>query len=196
MIDLPTVIVRIRRDDLIAHGACVDGLALFDSIAHAQGNPKRVRMRWSMLAQFWLATSSPSFARWLREKGLLPPVYAASGADLSRADLSRANLSRAYLSGADLSGVNLSRAHLSRAHLSRADLSGANFSGADLSGANLSRAYLSGANLSGANLSRAYLSGADLETCFWSKSRPPPDGWSHDPPLTDRDWVMLRRVST
>jgi uncharacterized protein YjbI with pentapeptide repeats len=174
---LPTIIIRIRRVDLIEKDACPEGLKLFDAIAQMQGNPKRVRMRWSQLAQAWLMSAYPSFASWLVNQGMIPR------ANLSRANLFGANLSYANLSYANLSYANLSYANLSYANLSYANLSGANLSGADLSYANLSRAYLSG----------AYLSGANLGGCYWPKTRPAPDGWTHDPPVADRVWVILRR---
>ncbi len=53
----------------------------------------------------------------------------------------------------------------------------------------LSNANLSNANPSGADLSNAYLSGA-----YWPKSRPAPEGWTHEPPVADREWIVLRRA--
>ena len=157
-LSVPSVIVRIRRVDLVALNACESGLAAFDRIACMQGNPTRVRFRATLTHQLWLATAYPSFTAWLREHGLLPPMFAKSGADLGGANL--------Y--GADLGG---------------ADLYGANLYGADLYGADLR-----GANLYGANLY-----GADLGGVYWIKSRPAPDGWTHDPPAAHCEWVVLRR---
>ena len=94
-LSVPSVIVRIRRVDLVALNACESGLAAFDRIACMQGNPTRVRFR---------ATRT-----------------------------SAARTSAADLRGADLRGV------------------------------------------------------------YWIKSRPAPDGWTHDPPAAHCEWVVLRR---
>lgn len=102
-----TVIIRIRRRDLVAAGACGEGLAVFDAIAAMQGRAGVVRWRATLLHQLWLAKAYPSFCRWLIENGMIPPVFAPEYADLRRADLTGANLYRANLEGADLSGANL-----------------------------------------------------------------------------------------
>ena len=78
--------------------ACSEGLALFDAILAAQTERRiasgkrplnRLRVRWTPLAQLWLARDASGFSQWLFDKGLAPSV-----------NLSGANLSSAYLSGA------------------------------------------------------------------------------------------------
>ena len=130
--------VSIRRSELVAEGACSDGLALYDSIlAHRnehrgrRGLPARDRlvMRWTRLHTLMLATSHPGFHGWCVERGILP-----------QASLAGANLDGANLDGANLDGANLARANLARAYLDGANLARANLAGAYLDGANLARA--------------------------------------------------------
>jgi hypothetical protein len=61
---------------------------------------------------------------------------------------------------------------------------------------NLRGADLYGADLRGADLYGANLGGADLGDCYWPKSRPAPEGWTHDPPVADREWIALRRAES
>jgi hypothetical protein len=107
---LLVISVAVRRDELVRHQACADGLALFDRIL-AQCGPRsrklgRIYVReWTPLHWAWLLVNHCAFAGWLAEKGIV-----------SRANLSGANLSGANLSGANLSGANLSWANLSWAY--------------------------------------------------------------------------------
>lgn len=118
------IYVYLSRKTLVRYEACSEGLALFDSLAKAQGRKDRVRVRWSPLAQVWLARDYPGFSAWLFDHGLIPRV-SLRGADLRGAYLSGADLSGAYLRGADLRGADLSGADLSGADLNGADLNGA-----------------------------------------------------------------------
>lgn len=89
----PNLTLRVYRKRLVDNEACADGLALYDAIADGA---KSIKMRWTPLAQVWLAVGAPAFAGWLRDCGIVPS-----------ANLSRANLPRADLYGANLSGANL-----------------------------------------------------------------------------------------
>jgi len=155
--------VTIHRRALQRHGACEEGLALFDAIKGcadgeraAAGKPARkgLVVRWTRVHAIWMATVYPAFSRWLNDHDLIPAINLTC-ADLTCADLTRANLTRANLYGADLTRANLTGADLTRADLTRANLTGANLYGADLYGADLYGANLYGANLYGANLTRA-----------------------------------------
>ena len=181
------ITVTIRRSELVKHGACASGLALFDSIAALQSadDPRRlrrIRIPWCELADAWLAVGASGFVGWLRAKKLVP-IADLSGANLRGANLRGADLSGADLYGADLSGADLYGADLSDANLSGADLYSANLHGADLSGASLRGASLRGANLSdanlhGADLYGANLSDADLSDAFRYSSDPGVPGWT------------------
>jgi uncharacterized protein YjbI with pentapeptide repeats len=175
--------LTLRRADLVAARACFEWLSIFDAICALRGDdraplvrrggvsrrdPQRLRIELTPLAQLWMARDARGAVSWLRERGVLGPVYAprvqASGVDLG---------------GANLIGADLRGANLSGANLRSADLGGANLYGADLRGADLR-----GANLSGANLRSADLGGA------WR--------WSDDPAVpgwTLRDGVLCRGVS-
>jgi len=169
--------VTIHRKTLEKHGACADGLALYDAIAAMLPEDdarrhKRIRIaNWTPLHSIWpYAAGCGSFARWLEDRGIIPRANLA-GADLRGAYLRGANLAGADLRGADLRGADLDGAYLRGASLAGANLDGANLAGANLAGANLDGAYLAGANLAGANLDGAYLDGA-----FRGLSAPVP-GW-------------------
>jgi hypothetical protein len=152
------ITVTIHRKTLERHGACPEGLALYDAIA-ARTDCITIA-EWTPLHSIWpYVAGYGAFARWLEARGIIPRVD-FSGANLSHVNLSCANLSCANLSRANLSRAVLSCANLSRAVLSCANLRGANLYVADLSGANLYGADLFRANLSGANLSGANLYGA------------------------------------
>ena len=118
-------VLILRRADLVAADACAAWLGIFDEILAMRGadaapwvrrgsvsrrDPSRLRIELSPLAQLWMARSARGAVTWLREKGVLGPVYAprlrAAGIDLSGADLRGADLSGAYLRGADLSGAD------------------------------------------------------------------------------------------
>ncbi len=185
------ITVTIHRKTLERHGACAEGLALYDAIAARlpesdARRDRRIKINWTRLHSVWPYVAGYGlFARWLEARGIIPRAdfFGAnlshvnlsnadlSGVDLSAANLSRADLSCATLSGATLSGADLSCADLSGATLSCANLHSADLSGVDLSGANLSRANLSGARLHGATLSHANLHGA-----YRGSSSPIP-GW-------------------
>ncbi len=134
--------VEITREELTAHNACKDGIALFEACCRRfKGGARKVRVDWTPLHAVWSAVAYPSFTGWARDVGIIP---------------------MANLSGANLRGANLSGADLRDADLSGANLRGADLYGANLRGANLRGADLSGANLRGANLRGADLRGADL----------------------------------
>jgi uncharacterized protein YjbI with pentapeptide repeats len=156
--------VRLTREELQRHGACAEGLGLFEWLCGEQGRDDLHVREWTAFHSLYLAAGLPAFAGWLRDEGLIPGL---SGADLRGADLRGAYLTRTNLSGANLYGANLSGAYLS----------GSNLSDANLSGAYLSGAYLSGANLYGAYLSGAYYPHGDL-----------PEGWERG-----TDGYLLRR---
>ena len=219
--------LTLRRADLVAANACAEWLGIFDAICAMRGletapivrrgqiwrrDPQRLRIELTPLAQLWMARDAHGAVSWLRDRGVLGPVYAprvqASGIDLRGAYLGGAYLRGAYLrgaylrgaylGGADLSGADLRGADLSGADLRSADLYGANLRSADLrsadlSGADLRGAYLSGADLSGADLRGAYLRGADLRSADLSGAW----RWSDDPAVpgwTLRDGVLCREV--
>jgi len=174
--------VSIRRSELVAEGACSDGLALYDSIlAHQnehrgrRGLPARDRlvMRWSRLHTLMIATSHPGFHAWCVEHGILP----------------QASLRSANLVGANLRGASLVGANLRSANLDGADLRGADLRGASLVGANLRSANLRGASLVGADLLGANLRGAKRG---WHNA--PIDGWDSDPDACGC-CVLLRRAA-
>ena len=133
-------VLILRRADVVAARACAEWIGIFDEILAMRGadaaplvrrgavsrrDPERLRIELSPLAQLGMARDARGAVTWLREQGVLGPVFAprlrAEGIDLSGADLSGA-----YLRGADLYGANLR---------------GANLYGADLRGANLTGAY-------------------------------------------------------
>lgn len=106
--------LTLRRADLVAAGACAEWLATFDAICALRGDdraplvrrggvsrrdPSRLRVELTPLAQLWMARDAYGAVSWLRNKGVLGPVYApraqASGIDLRGADLSSADLSSA-----------------------------------------------------------------------------------------------------
>jgi len=199
-----SIILRIYRRDLLAAAACANGLAVYDAIAAmalARGDEratKRLRLRWTPLHALWLASAYPSDARWLVEEGIVPAVamYGAplDGASLDGASLDGASLRNASLDGASLRNASLRNAFLDGASLRNASLDGASLRNASLDGASLDGASLRNASLVGASLVDASLRNAFLDGAYWSKSRPAPDGWTHDPPRADRDWVVLRRA--
>ena len=170
-----TAVLTLRRTDLVAANACEEWLAVFDEICAMRGadaapwvrrggvsrrDPGRLRIELTPLAQLWMARDARGAVAWLREQGVIGPVYVprlrAEGLDLRGADLRDA-----YLSGADLRGANLRDADLRGAYLRDAYLSGADL-GAYLNGADLRGADLRDADLRGADLRAAYLPDADL----------------------------------
>lgn len=113
-----------------------------------------------------------------------------TGAYLTFANLADARLDDADLTGADLSAVNLTGAYLTRANLTRACLQWATVTRADLTGADLRGLVTSGGlprewGLPRSDFPRTLrslnLSSANLEDAKWSKDRPAPEGWVHDP---------------
>ena len=140
-----TAVLTLRRTDLVAARACAEWLAVFDEICALRGDeraplvrrggvslrdPERLRVALTPLAQLWMARDARGAVTWLREQGVLGPVFAprlrAEGIDLRGADLRGANLR-----GADLRG-----AYLSSADLSSADLCGANLDDTKIKGTN------------------------------------------------------------
>jgi hypothetical protein len=154
------ILVRLTREALHAHRSCAAGVEVFDAIA----SDGAVEIEWTPLAAVWLAAAYPTYARWLRERGLVPPAY----------------LRDAVLRGADLRGADLRGAYLRRAYLRGADLARADLARADLAGADLRGANLEGANLEGADLEVADLEGADLAGAIVGAGAPAPPGWRVD----------------
>ena len=141
---MKAAVLTLRRAELVAARACAEWRAVFDEICALRGadaapwvrrggvslrDPERLRVALTPLAQLWMARDARDAAAWLRDKGVLGPVFApylrAEGIDLSGAYLSGAYLRGAYLRGADLRGADLSGADLSGAYLRGADLGGA-----------------------------------------------------------------------
>ena len=199
---MKAAVLTLRRAELVAARACAEWLAVFDEICALRGadaapwvrrggvsrrDPGRLRIELTPLAQLWMARDARGAVTWLREQGVLGPVFAprlrAEGIDLRGADLRDAYLSGAYLSGADLRGADLCAAYLRDADLR----------GADLRDADLRGAYLSGANLRGADLGDADLRAADLIGADLSGAR----RWSDDVPVPGwvvRDGALAREV--
>ena len=179
--------IYLKRRDLVAHGACEEGLARFDELARSQGRERTLRLTWAHL--FWLLVdeSTREYAVWAQRHGLLPWAH-LRGADLRGADLRGAILEGADLCGADLRNADLRNADLRRADLRGADLRGATLVCAGLNGADLRRADLNGADLSGADLNGADLRNADLrgtdlygariDGCLRLSSDPAIPGWA------------------
>ena len=105
-------VLILRRADLVAARACAEWIAVFDAICSMRGadaapwvrrgavsrrDPERLRIELTPLAQLWMARDARDAVAWLREQGVLGPVFAprlwADGIDLRGA----------YLRGADLS---------------------------------------------------------------------------------------------
>ena len=86
------VYVWLDRTTLVQHGACPDGLAVFDALSALQARPGgRVRIRWDPLTEVWSRVVWPGYAEWLFDRGLCPQM-SIRGANLSGADLSGAYL--------------------------------------------------------------------------------------------------------
>jgi uncharacterized protein YjbI with pentapeptide repeats len=201
----PRIRVSLWRGALLRLGASEQHLATFDRLAALQPpsdsrRSRRLKLRWSRLAQLWLAAAYPSFGAWLGRSGLVP-MLSFEGTDLRRAELQSANLSRTDFSGAslsracltgadlsecllvstdlteaDLAGAKLRRANLTaadlwRSRLPEADLGGAILGQADLSEANLAKANLGGVMLDHADLSGANLAGASLQDAHLGSAR-------------------------
>jgi len=117
-------ILTLRRADLVAARACAEWLGIFDAICAMRGletapivrrgqiwrrDPQRLRIELTPLAQLWMARDARGAVSWLRERGVLGPVYVprvqAPGIDLRGADLRGADLRGADLRAADLYGV-------------------------------------------------------------------------------------------
>lgn len=66
--------VIIKRDQMVALGACGKGLELHDKFAAAQGNaPDTVYPDgWTWLHTAWLYQSNSRFAYWLESNNLVP----------------------------------------------------------------------------------------------------------------------------
>lgn len=126
--------LTLRRADLVAAHACAEWLGIFDAICAMRGletapivrrggvtrrDPQRLRIELTPLAQLWMARDAHGAVSWLRERGVLGPVYAP------RVQASGIDLYGAYLYGADLYGANLIGANLRGADLRGADLYGA-----------------------------------------------------------------------
>ena len=98
--------VWLDRDTLVQHGACPDGLAVFDALSALQARPGgRVLIRWDPLTEVWSRAVLRGHVGWLFERGLVPRM-SLRGADLAYADLHRANLRGASLHRANLRGAN------------------------------------------------------------------------------------------
>ena len=206
-----TAVLTLRRAELVAARACAEWLAVFDEICALRGDeraplvrrggvslrdPERLRVALTPLAQLWMARDARGAVTWLREQGVLGPVFAprlrAEGIDLRGADLRGANLRGADLCAAYLRDADLRGAYLRDAYLRGADL-GAYLNGADLRDADLLGADLRGADLSGADLCAAYLRDADLRGANLSGAR----RWSDDVPVPGwvvRDGALAREV--
>jgi len=153
--------IRITREVLRAHDACNSGLEIFDHLTDETGV---LELEWSPLAALWLAVEYPDEARWLHQRGLIPP------ANLQQSNLQGLNLRGAYLVGArldgadlreaDLSSVDLSHAHMEAADFRKADLSYAKFHHAHMKSCLLQRAEVREADFTAADLSGATLTGA------------------------------------
>ena len=136
---MKAAVLTLRRAELVAARACAEWLAVFDEICAMRGadaapwvrrggvsrrDPERLRIELTPLAQLWMARDARDAAAWLRDKGVLGPVYApylrAEGIDLRAADLRGADIR-----GADLRGADLSGAYLSGADIRCADIRGA-----------------------------------------------------------------------
>lgn len=116
--------LTLRRADLVAARACAEWLGIFDAICALRGletapivrrgqiwrrDPQRLRIELTPLAQLWMARDAKGAVSWLRQRGVLGPVYAprvqAPGIDLRGADLHGADLYGADLRGANLGGA-------------------------------------------------------------------------------------------
>ena len=121
---MKAAVLTLRRAELVAARACAEWLAVFDEICALRGDeraplvrrggvslrdPERLRVALTPLAQLWMARDARGAVTWLREQGVLGPVFAprlrAEGIDLRGADLRDAYLSGADLRGADLRGA-------------------------------------------------------------------------------------------
>jgi hypothetical protein len=132
-------VLTLRRADLVAAHACAEWLGIFDAICALRGDdaaplvrrggvsrrdPSRLRIELTPLAQLWMARDAYGAVSWLRDRGVLGPVYAP------RVQASGIDLRGAYLGGADLCGADLYGADLRGADLRDADLYDADLSGA------------------------------------------------------------------
>ena len=94
--------IVIRRSELLAHGACKEGLEFFRTIA-----PKGIlKVEWSPLVQCWLAVEARQFISWAICHNIIP-IANLYGANLESANLYGANLESANLVRANLYGANL-----------------------------------------------------------------------------------------
>ena len=86
-----TAVLTLRRTDLVAANACEEWLAVFDEICAMRGadaapwvrrggvsrrDPGRLRIELTPLAQLWMARDARGAVAWLREQGVLGPVFA------------------------------------------------------------------------------------------------------------------------
>ena len=132
-------VLTLRRADVVDARACSEWLGIFDEILALRGadaapwvrrggvsrrDPERLRIELTPLAQLWMARDARDAVAWLREQGVLGPVFAprlrAEGIDLRGADLSVAYLSVAlrWSSDPSLSGWTLRDGVLAREVLS------------------------------------------------------------------------------
>ena len=75
------IAVTITRDELVRHGACAEGLDLFERIAPSG----RLEIaEWTPLHTLWLAVDEPSHCGWLVGHGIVPRAY-LRGANLTGA---------------------------------------------------------------------------------------------------------------
>ena len=121
----------ITLEELRNSSACEEGIKLFSAIT--DGKETLLIPKWSILHTVWLAVAYPDFAKWLRDKNIVPSAN-LQDADLRDANLQDANLRDANLWGANLRGANLRRANLRYANLRDANLRGANLRDANLPG--------------------------------------------------------------
>ncbi len=68
------VYVWLRRSELVAAGACSDGLADFDRLAASQGRSTKVRLTWDSLGAALAWQSHPEWCAWLAAKSMIPPT--------------------------------------------------------------------------------------------------------------------------
>jgi len=69
-----SITVAIYERDLLAAGACSEGIALWRSIAEQSKRSKkgelRVKVTWTRLHLLWFATAHPAFFAWCCDKGI------------------------------------------------------------------------------------------------------------------------------
>jgi hypothetical protein len=73
-----SIYIWIRRADLVAAGACSDGLAEFDRLAREQGRRTKLRLRWDALGSAWAWAAYPHWCAWLARRNLIPASMAGN----------------------------------------------------------------------------------------------------------------------